>query len=189
VWEPEGKTPLGRSVRRWEDNVKIDRKAVSWEGLEWICMAQDRDRRCGNEPSGSIKCGELLNCGPRSWLVSVHWRAVITCSVTRQETRAALLSTCCVLVDRQTVAEVAVSEPTSSRSIPFSAAWHLPTVEVWLLEPFVFPRFESAWWCYMWFLKWVEYVWLDLNSCNVDWGHLDPFVYAGLCCEDSRVIC
>jgi hypothetical protein len=36
--------PLGRPSRRWEDNIKIDLQEVGWEGVDWIDMAQDRDR-------------------------------------------------------------------------------------------------------------------------------------------------
>jgi hypothetical protein len=54
------------SRRRWEDNIKMDLQKVGWVGMDWIELAQDRDRwrgsyECGNEPSGSIKCGELLD--------------------------------------------------------------------------------------------------------------------------------
>jgi hypothetical protein len=41
---PEGRRPLGRPRRRWEDNIKMDLKEVGWEGVDWIHMAQDRDR-------------------------------------------------------------------------------------------------------------------------------------------------
>jgi hypothetical protein len=40
----EGKRPLGRSRRRWEDNVKMDLKEVGCEGMDWIELAQDRGR-------------------------------------------------------------------------------------------------------------------------------------------------
>jgi hypothetical protein len=43
VGKPEGR-PLGRPRHRWEDNIKMDLQAVGWEGMEWIDMAQDRDR-------------------------------------------------------------------------------------------------------------------------------------------------
>ena len=39
----EGKGPLGRPKRRWEDNIKMDVEGVGW-GMEWIGLAQDRDR-------------------------------------------------------------------------------------------------------------------------------------------------
>jgi len=41
---PEGMRPLGRPRRRWEDNIKMDLKKVSCEGVHWIDLAQDRDR-------------------------------------------------------------------------------------------------------------------------------------------------
>jgi hypothetical protein len=44
VGRPEGRRPLGRSRRRWEDNVKMDLQEVGWGGMDWIDMAQDRDR-------------------------------------------------------------------------------------------------------------------------------------------------
>jgi hypothetical protein len=42
--KPEGKRPLGRSRRRWEDNIKMDRREIGWDKVNWIDMAQDRDR-------------------------------------------------------------------------------------------------------------------------------------------------
>jgi hypothetical protein len=43
VGRPEGRRPLGRPRRRWEDNIKIELQKVGW-GVDWIDMAQDRDR-------------------------------------------------------------------------------------------------------------------------------------------------
>jgi hypothetical protein len=43
--EPDGKRPLGRPRRRWEDNVKMDFQEVGCQCLDWIELAQDRDRR------------------------------------------------------------------------------------------------------------------------------------------------
>jgi hypothetical protein len=40
---PEGKRPLGRPMRRWEDNVKIDLQEIRYGGSDWIELAQDRD--------------------------------------------------------------------------------------------------------------------------------------------------
>ena len=40
----EGKRPLGRRRRRWEDNIKMDLQEVGWVGMDWIGLAQDRDR-------------------------------------------------------------------------------------------------------------------------------------------------
>jgi hypothetical protein len=44
VGKPEGRRPLGRPRRRWEDNIKMDLLEVGWEGADWIDLAQDRDR-------------------------------------------------------------------------------------------------------------------------------------------------
>ena len=44
VGKPEGKRPLGRSRRRWEDNIKTDLQEVGCGGVDWMELAQDRDR-------------------------------------------------------------------------------------------------------------------------------------------------
>jgi hypothetical protein len=44
VGKPEGKRPLGRPRRRWEDNIKMDLQEVGFGGMNWIELAQDRDR-------------------------------------------------------------------------------------------------------------------------------------------------
>jgi len=44
VGKPEGKRPLGRPRRRWEDNIKMDLQEVGCGGMDWIELAQDRDR-------------------------------------------------------------------------------------------------------------------------------------------------
>ena len=43
VGKPEGKRPLGRPRRRWEDNIKMDLQEVGWGCGEWMELAQDRD--------------------------------------------------------------------------------------------------------------------------------------------------
>jgi hypothetical protein len=43
VGNPEGKRPLERPRRRWEDGIKRDLREIGWEGVEWIHLAQDRD--------------------------------------------------------------------------------------------------------------------------------------------------
>jgi hypothetical protein len=43
VGKPEGRRPLGRTRRRWEDNIKMDLREVGWGGMDWINLAQDRD--------------------------------------------------------------------------------------------------------------------------------------------------
>jgi len=44
VGKPEGKRPLGRPRRRWEDNIMNDLQEVGCGGMDWIELAQDRDR-------------------------------------------------------------------------------------------------------------------------------------------------
>jgi len=44
VRKPEGKRPLGRPRRRWEDNIKMDLQEVGCGAMDWIELAQDRDR-------------------------------------------------------------------------------------------------------------------------------------------------
>jgi hypothetical protein len=44
VGKPEGRSPLGRPRRRWEDNVRRYLQEVGWECEDWIGLAQDRDR-------------------------------------------------------------------------------------------------------------------------------------------------
>jgi hypothetical protein len=44
VRKPEGNRPPGRSRRRWKDNIKMDLQEVECEGMEWIELAEYRDR-------------------------------------------------------------------------------------------------------------------------------------------------
>jgi len=44
VGKPEGKRKLGRPRRGWKDNIKLDLQEIDWGGLDWIYLAQDRDR-------------------------------------------------------------------------------------------------------------------------------------------------
>jgi hypothetical protein len=39
---PEGKRPLGRPRRRWEDNIKLDVREIRIDGANWTHLAQDR---------------------------------------------------------------------------------------------------------------------------------------------------
>jgi hypothetical protein len=53
---------VGRPRSRCEDNIKMDLQQVGCRVMDWIELAQDRGTcECGNEPSGSIKCGEFLD--------------------------------------------------------------------------------------------------------------------------------
>jgi hypothetical protein len=42
--KPEGRRQLARPRRRWEDNIKMDLRESGWGGIDWIDLAQDRDR-------------------------------------------------------------------------------------------------------------------------------------------------
>jgi len=44
VGKPEGKIPLKRTRRRWEDNIKMDLQEVGCGIMDWIELGQDRDR-------------------------------------------------------------------------------------------------------------------------------------------------
>jgi predicted small integral membrane protein len=44
VGKPEGRRPLGKSRRRWLDNITIGLVGVGWGDVDWIGLAQDRDR-------------------------------------------------------------------------------------------------------------------------------------------------
>ena len=63
VGKPEGRRPLRRPSRRWDDYSKMDFREVGWRhglyqcdsGKVTVCC------ECGNEPSGSIKCMEFLD--------------------------------------------------------------------------------------------------------------------------------
>ena len=41
--KPEGKRPLGKTRRRWEDNIKMDLQELGCGGIDWIDLAQERD--------------------------------------------------------------------------------------------------------------------------------------------------
>jgi hypothetical protein len=42
--KPEGKRPLGRLTRMWVDNIKMHLLEIGWGGVDWIVLAQDRDK-------------------------------------------------------------------------------------------------------------------------------------------------
>ena len=44
VWKPEGKRPVGKPRRRWEDNIKMDLQEVGGCCGDWMELALDRDR-------------------------------------------------------------------------------------------------------------------------------------------------
>ena len=65
VGKSEGGRRLVRRKRRLKDNIKVGLKEVRWEhGLDWSGSEQGQvvsSFECGNEPSGSVKCGEFID--------------------------------------------------------------------------------------------------------------------------------
>jgi len=64
VEKPDGKKPHGRAMRRWVDNIKMYLQDAEWgrNGLDGPGYRQVAGAcECGNEPSGSVKCGEFLD--------------------------------------------------------------------------------------------------------------------------------
>jgi hypothetical protein len=64
--EPEGKRPIGRPRRRWEDGIRMDLTEIDCGSVEWIHLAQERDR-------WRALVNTVMNLrvlAPRSWLVS-----------------------------------------------------------------------------------------------------------------------
>jgi hypothetical protein len=60
IGKPEGKRPLGRPRRRWEENIIMALTERVWEGVHWMYLARDKGPVAGscepgNEPSGSVK--------------------------------------------------------------------------------------------------------------------------------------
>jgi hypothetical protein len=44
VGKPEGKRPLGKTRRRWEDDIRMDLRGIGWGGMDWIDLVQDREQ-------------------------------------------------------------------------------------------------------------------------------------------------
>jgi hypothetical protein len=64
VGKPEGKTPLGRPRRRWEDGVRMDLREIGLGGVDWIRLAQDMDQWCA--------VMNLQVLAPRSYSMRTH---------------------------------------------------------------------------------------------------------------------
>ena len=61
MWKNEGKRPLGRPRRRWEDNIKMDLQEVGGGCGDWMELAQVAGAcEYGEEPSGSKNAGNFL---------------------------------------------------------------------------------------------------------------------------------
>jgi hypothetical protein len=44
VGKPQGKRLLGRPRRRYEDGIRMDLREIGWGGVDWVRLAQDKDR-------------------------------------------------------------------------------------------------------------------------------------------------
>jgi hypothetical protein len=44
IGKPEGKRPLGRPRRRWEDGIRMDLREIGWGSIDWIQLVQNMDR-------------------------------------------------------------------------------------------------------------------------------------------------
>jgi late competence protein required for DNA uptake (superfamily II DNA/RNA helicase) len=66
VGKPEGTRPLGRPRHRWENNIRKNLQEVGLKVMDWIELAQDKDRwralvNAEMNLGDSIKCGEFLD--------------------------------------------------------------------------------------------------------------------------------
>ena len=59
--KPEGKRPLGKTRRRWEDNIKMNLQEAECDSMDSIKLAQDRDRWWAVVNAGSIQFGEFFD--------------------------------------------------------------------------------------------------------------------------------
>jgi hypothetical protein len=57
----EGMTLLGTPMHRWENNIRLDLREIGWGGVDWIHLAQDRDKWWAVVNTVSIKGAELLD--------------------------------------------------------------------------------------------------------------------------------
>jgi hypothetical protein len=58
VGRPEGKRPLGRPRRRWEDNIKMDFREMGLDGANWIRLVQDWVQSCSHLETQSLHCDQ-----------------------------------------------------------------------------------------------------------------------------------
>ncbi|KAJ4433733.1 hypothetical protein ANN_16044 [Periplaneta americana] len=73
---PEGKRPLRRPKRRWEDNIKMDLREVGYDDRDWINLAQDRDRWRFYVRAGSLKA--ICNSNAIKYHATDHMSSLIS---------------------------------------------------------------------------------------------------------------
>jgi hypothetical protein len=59
--KPEGKKPVGRPRRRWEDNSKMNLSKIEWGGMVWVHLDEDQWRALVNTVAGSMKDGKFFS--------------------------------------------------------------------------------------------------------------------------------
>ena len=96
-WKPKGKRPLGRPRHRWEDNIKMDLQEVGCGGMDWIELAQDRNRwralvNAVTNIQSPQNAGNFLN----SWKPVSFSRTTLLHGASKQ----AVLVTCCCYSDQ-----------------------------------------------------------------------------------------
>jgi hypothetical protein len=79
VGKSEGKRLLGRPRHRWVDNIKIDLREIAWGGMDWIDLAQDRD-----------KWRALVNTGMNLWVTQNAGKFLSSCTIGSFSRRAHL---------------------------------------------------------------------------------------------------
>jgi hypothetical protein len=55
VGKSEGRRPIRRPRRSWVDNIKMDLGEIGWSGVDWICLAQVRDKSGGLSRSTQLR--------------------------------------------------------------------------------------------------------------------------------------
>jgi hypothetical protein len=75
VGNPERRRPLGRPSRRWEDGIRMDLREIVLRGVDWIRLAQDRDRWRAVVNAGM----NLRVLAPRSLFVFILYLYILVC--------------------------------------------------------------------------------------------------------------
>jgi hypothetical protein len=62
---PNGKRPYGGRRLKWPNNIEMSPHEIGWDGVDWIDLVRDKDKRQGsgngNKPSCSIKYGKFFD--------------------------------------------------------------------------------------------------------------------------------
>jgi hypothetical protein len=80
VGKPGGRRPLGRPKRRWLDNIRMDLFEMGWGDMDWIGLAQDRDRWRAL-PWNAGKLSSVLTTGDLSSSAQLHGASYLVISI------------------------------------------------------------------------------------------------------------